>query len=124
MNTKQLAHPSKYSDILKKGIITEKVLEDNIEEEEEQIPQEEFQIHGYDTWEFIYFEDLVVLRNIFAKVYLELYSGDEKYIFSIPFFQRFCYFIWETSSKKIVLSDHEVSSENSYSEYLIKRNNL
>lgn len=123
---------SKYSDILKKKPIEPEVctpsiinVSDNTENQRIK-PKKRKQFHCYNTWEFVYFEHLLNLRDMFYEKITPLFPEWKKYIMSEEFFYKFSHTIYEGSSTLYPVYPQPMSKtiENVYREYLIKREKI
>jgi hypothetical protein len=77
---------------------------------------------NYDAWEFSYFRELINMRDIFLRQiqYSNEYQDKKEYFLSPYFFNKFCYFIYETSSGNIssYLESLTEQDEDEYWSYL------
>jgi hypothetical protein len=134
--TKQPPKPA-YADILRKAnsVVTTEPIYD--EPEEYDVVSERSNVtikpdyitrrnSNHDSWERTYFKQLLDLRNIFIQGMVQNQPEMEQYLNSPHFFHRFTSFLYNNSSTKISEFIEPLSEdlENTYLEYMIKRNKI
>jgi hypothetical protein len=123
---------SKYSDIIKKKPVEPEAKSPVvlvIQDDELPVstkPKKRKSHHSFDTWEYIFFEHLLNLRNIFNSKIGFLFPEWQEYLMSEKFFYKFNRMLYDNSSTHFPVAPEPMSKtiENVYREYLIKRNDL
>jgi len=121
-----------YADIIRKGINTEKSTTSDasrddgiVKKSDKSVTKRARRNYNYDSWERAFFQDLLNMRDIFAKKYLEMFPEEFYKVYSPQFLHKFCRMIYSNSTGEIssYVDDFPENLESTYFEYLIKRKN-